>query len=94
MRASDASFEQWLHAPMDEASPDPRLEVRRARPEDFDAIFDLVDEVFGTKRTRACYDWLYRRNPNGVARCWITVDKETRKIVASTSDFPWPTAIG
>jgi len=94
MRASDASFEQWLHAPMDEASPDPRLEVRRARPEDFDAIFDLVDEVFGTKRPRARYDWLYRRNPNGFARCWITVDKETREIVATTSDFPWPTALG
>ena len=92
--SKSGSFEQWLHVPMDEASPDPRFEVRRARPEDFEGIFDLVDEVFGTKRPRACYDWLYRRNPNGFARCWITLDKETREIVANQSYWPWPTALG
>jgi len=93
MRASDASFEQWLHAPMDEASPDPRFEVRRARPEDFEAIFDLVDDVFDMKRPRAQYDWLYRRNPYGLARCWITLGKETRKPVLDIiilDDFALP----
>jgi len=94
MRAGDDSFEQWLHTPVLEESPDPRFEVRRARPEDFDAIFDLVDEVFGTKRPRALYDWLYRRSPQGFARCWITLDKETREIVANQSYWPWPTALG
>jgi hypothetical protein len=90
----EADFEAWWQAPVPAESPDPRFEVRRARPEEFDEIFDFVDEVFGTKRPRAEYEWLYRCNPCGFARCWNTIDKETGKLVASSSAWPWPASAG
>lgn len=91
--ASDPRFEKWLHAPVARGSADPRFEVLRARPERFEAIFDFVDDVFGEKRPRAEYDWLYRRNPNGLARCWITLEKASGRIVASNAGWPWRAAL-
>ncbi len=61
-------FEEWLHAPVPLESTDPRFDIRRAVPAEFDAIYDLVDESFGFQRPRAVYDWLYRHNPYGTAR--------------------------
>lgn len=88
------TFEDWLNVPLEVTSPDPRFEVRRARPADFERIYDLVDEVFGVKRPRAEYAWLYLRNPTGTARCWSTIDKETGKLVANSASWPWPTSRG
>lgn len=88
-------FYEWLDAPPIREKPDDsRFELRKALPSEFDAIYDLIDDAFGTKRQRPLYDWLYRRNPQGLARCWIVVDRETGRLVWVTAGWPWPTARG
>jgi hypothetical protein len=63
-------------------------------PTEFDAIYDLVDETFGFKRSRAHNDWLYRRNPYGLARCWVVYDRAGGQLVSSMASWPWPIAHG
>ena len=87
-------FEEWLHAPAPLESADPRFDSRRARPEEFDAIYDLVNRTFGFNRPRSFNEWLYRRNPRGLARCWITFDRASGQLVASLASWPWPMARG
>ncbi|HEB89982.1 MAG TPA: hypothetical protein ENI85_10460, partial [Deltaproteobacteria bacterium] len=55
------AFEEWLEVPITEDPGDPRFLVRRATPDDFERIYDLVDAAFGRRRSREQYDWLYRR---------------------------------
>ena len=71
-------FEEWLHAPAQLESMHPRFDVRRAVPAEFDSIYDLVNDAFGFKRSRARYDWIYRRNPYGTARCWVSIRPRQR----------------
>jgi hypothetical protein len=87
-------FDEWLRAPLPYESSDPRFEIRRADPSEYPSIYDLVDAGFGTRRPREVYDWLYRRNPRGLARCWIAVEKASGRIVSHNSDWPWPIARG
>jgi hypothetical protein len=87
-------FEEWLHAPAALESAHPRFDVRRAVPAEFDGIYDLVDETFGVKRSRPLYDWMYRRNPYGLARCWVAIDRASGQLVASAASWPWPMARG
>lgn len=87
-------FEQWLRAPVSGVPVDPCFEVRRAHPTDFDAIYDLVDEAFGVQRPRAEYDWLYRANPHGLARCWVIAERETGRFVWAHAAWPRRTARG
>ncbi|MBI1816183.1 MAG: hypothetical protein HYR72_14495 [Deltaproteobacteria bacterium] len=87
-------FDEWFRAPVPLVSPDPRIEVRRALPSEFERIYDLVDEAFGFKRSRALNDWAYRHNPYGVARCWISVERATGKFVGSAVNWLWPLAHG
>ncbi len=68
-------FEEWLHAPAHLESRHPRFDIRRAMPAEFDAIYALVNDVFGFQRSRAHYDWIYRSNPYGIARCWVVFDR-------------------
>lgn len=72
--------------------PDPRFEVRFTTPADLPAIYDLVDDAFGTSRPRAQYRWLYERNPHGPARGSAIVERRSRSIVSCWSYFPWPVA--
>ncbi|HVN88066.1 MAG TPA: GNAT family N-acetyltransferase [Candidatus Binatia bacterium] len=87
-------FDDWLRVPVPLESTHPRFDIRRARPEEFEAIYDLVDESFGRRRPRALYEWFYRRNPFGLARCWIVIDRGSGKIVSSSASWPWPIAHG
>jgi Acetyltransferase (GNAT) domain len=87
-------FEEWLRAPAPLESTHPRFDIRRAREADFDAIYDLVDQGFGIVRPHAQYDWLYRRNPYGRARCWIVIERAGGRLVGSTVSWPWPLARG
>jgi len=87
-------FDDWLHAPAPLESMHPRFDIRRAVPAEFDGIYDLVDLAFGSKRPRRRYDWIYRRNPYGTARCWVVVDRASRRLVSSIACWPWPMALG
>ena len=88
------TFEAWLNAPVRRDSSDPRLEVRRATPDDFPRIFALVDQVLGSNRGQAAYDWLYCRNPGGIARCWAVVERASGQLLSCLARFPWPVAYG
>jgi GNAT superfamily N-acetyltransferase len=85
-------FEEWLHAPVPLESTHPRFDIRRARPAEFNAIYELVDRGFGLQRLPPVYDWLYRRNPCGTARCWVVIDRASGRLVGSTASWPWPLA--
>ncbi len=87
-------FDEWLRVPVASMSEDPRIEVRRGQPAEFEQIFDLVDEAFASKRSRALSDWAYRRNPYGLARCWISVERATGRLVGAAVNWPWPLAHG
>jgi len=87
-------FEEWFQTPLLEESSDPRFEVRRAHPSEFERHYDLVDEAFGVKRPRKVFDWLYRRNPAGVAHCWVVEEKATGRLVCQEAYWPWPVAHG
>ncbi len=87
-------LEEWLETPLREESSDPRFEARRAHPSEFERLYDLVDKAFGVKRPRAVFDWLYRTNPAGVARCWIVEEKTTGRLLCQSALWPWPLAHG
>jgi hypothetical protein len=83
-------FDAWFRIPVVVDGADDRFDVRRARPDEFERIYDLVDAAFGRKRPRAAYDWLYLRNPYGRAQCWIVVDRKSGDLLKSGANFPWP----
>jgi hypothetical protein len=87
-------FDEWYRAPGVYDCPEPLLEMRRVRADEFDAVWDLIDVGFASKRSRAMFDWLYRSNPGGLARCCVAVERSTGRFVATTSDFPWSAARG
>lgn len=87
-------FDDWLRSPVPPAPSDPQIEVRRAEPHEFERIYDLLDDVFGFKRPRALYDWVYRHNPGGLARCWISLERATGAVVGCAVNWPWPLARG
>lgn len=88
------AFEEWFRTPVGSTSPDPRIEVRRAHPSEFDRIYDVVDAAFGFKRPRALNDWAYRQNPYGPARCWVIVERATAEVIGALCYWPWPLARG
>ena len=90
----ERSFESWFRAPVRTTCRDPRFEIRRAAPDDFPKIYDLVDRDFGMRRDRAAYEWLYTRNPGGMARCWLMIERARGRPVASIARYPWPVAFG
>lgn len=87
-------FPEWAALPLKAESSDPRFEVRQATPADFEEIYDVVDQAFGTKRPRELFDWQYRQNPHGLARAFILLEKSSGKILKSGSAFPWPVWVG
>jgi hypothetical protein len=88
-------FEEWFRTPVADESSDPRFEVGRLRPSEFEAVYDLLDEAFGQrKRPRAVYDWLYRENPSGPARCSVVFEKRSGRMINTRGYWPWPMARG
>jgi GNAT superfamily N-acetyltransferase len=83
-------FDEWLALPVDARCEDPRFEVLQARPEDFERIYDCVDEAFGRPRPRELFDWMYRRNPYGRARIWYVEEKASGRILKTGASFTWP----
>src|ERR1700730_4249314 len=80
-------FEEWLHDPAPLESMHARFDIRRAIPAEFDDIYELVNAVFGLKRSPAEYDWLYRRNPYGIARCWVVFDRASGRLIGSNASW-------
>ncbi len=72
----------------------PRFDIRRALPAEFDGIYDLVNDGYGRKRSRSRFDWIYRRNPYGTARCWVVFDRASGQLVGCYASWPWPVARG
>ncbi len=87
-------IEEWLRVPVTKKSRDPRFDIRRVLPSEYERIYDLVDVAFERRRSRREFDWLYRDNPTGSARCWVVVAKETGAFVCSEALFPWPISRG
>ena len=85
-------FEDWLCMPISYASPDPRVALRCFDERRFEEAFDIIDAAFGVTRPRATYDWLYRRNPCGLARCVGAFEVSTGRMVAVSVEWPWPAA--
>jgi hypothetical protein len=83
-------FEEWLRTPTPDGPKDSPFIVRPAQLEDYEQIYDTIDAAFGRKRPREVYNWLYRRNPHGTARCWILAERETGTILKTGASFPWP----
>jgi hypothetical protein len=55
-------------------------------------MYDLVDQVLEVRRPRAAYDWWYRRNPEGVARCWTAFERASGQLISVSVRWPWPMA--
>ena len=91
---TECSLAEWLATPIAFESPDPRVDARRASEADFEGIYDLVNEAFRVQRPRRVFDWLYRDNPRGKARCWLLVERGTGRIIGSEASWPWPVARG
>ena len=87
-------FEEWFRSSLPRALGNDRFEISRAHPDEFEAVYALVNEAFGLKRSRAYYDWWYRGSPHGVARCWLVRERSTRRLVSSSAHLPWPCARG
>jgi hypothetical protein len=83
-------FEEWYRQPIDELPDDSPFIVRRARPEEFERIYDTVDAGFGRMRPRPVFDWLYRKNPMGIARCWVQFERASGQLLKVGASFPWP----
>lgn len=82
-------FDEWMALEVPPCD-DPVVDVVRARPDEFDRIYDCVDEAFGRARSRELYDWLYRRNPYGLARVWYVRERSTGRILKTGASLPWP----
>ena len=85
-------FEDWRQAPVAYQAGDPRVMLRRLDEHEFAAAYDLVDAAFGRPRPRAAYEWLYRHNPRGVARCVAAFEIATGRMVSLSAEWPWPAA--
>jgi len=87
-------FEEWYRTALPDQRGDANFEVRRLHHSEFHQVYDLVDEAFGRKRSRAEFDWLYRQNPLGFARCWAAVERHTGRLASAVPQIPWPLALG
>lgn len=90
---SDA-LRDWLGEPIDTRCADPRFTISRATPEQYEEIYALLVRDARAPRSRAGFDWLYRQNPLGEARCWLTREDRSGELIASETRWPWPLARG
>ena len=54
-------FDEWHALPLAPMPAESPFDVRQAAPDEFEAIYDVVDRAFGRPRPRALYDWIYPR---------------------------------
>src|SRR5262245_31322841 len=85
-------FEDWRCVPITYQARDPRIALRAVDERRFEEAFDIIDAAFGVVRPRQAYDWLYRRNPYGLARCIGAFELGTDRMLAVSIEWPWPAA--
>ncbi|MEH6552410.1 MAG: hypothetical protein V7744_20740 [Pseudomonadales bacterium] len=86
------NWRDWKEAQPKFQSPDPRFKLAWSSPADFPKVYKLLNSVFEYKRSPAEYDWIYRKNPYGEARCELIIEKSSGQIVSTNARFPWPLA--
>jgi hypothetical protein len=65
------------------------LEVRAADlGSDREELLGLLERNLPDLAHRTRFSWLYEGNPNGSARAWFVVEKETQNAVGTASLFP------
>ena len=62
------------------------------RPADLEAEADQIVKLLAAyvnpRYDRARFDWLYRRNPDGVAQAWLAVNTVTGELVGTAAAVP------
>jgi hypothetical protein len=49
-----------------------------------EALNCFLTPLSGTRR----FDWLYKSNPDGIARAWLAIDTQTARVVGTAAAFP------
>lgn len=80
---------------MNEQVQEDAIFIRRAGPGDVATVLGLLREHYGPNYdTAARHEWLYRRNPHGIAVTWLAFDRRSGEPAGLTSMFPRRLSVG
>jgi GNAT superfamily N-acetyltransferase len=62
--------------------------IRRMESRDLEAFLKFLGRRITYMQVEKHYHWLYEQNPHGHALTWLSIHKDTEKIIGCTSIFP------